>query len=965
MNPLALDDFDAMFEEVHGVPPFPWQRRLLRHLAAHDGTWPGTIDLPTGAGKTACIDIALFHLAWRISRGEAASAARRIAFVVDRRIVVDEAERRALRLRDALTQGKGTATGRVADWLRCRAHGPGHDPDPVDVLKLRGGMPRERQFVKDAETPTIILSTVDQIGSRLLFRGYGVAEGARPMHAGILGFDTVLLLDEAHIARPFQETLDGIRREQSRASEAQRIGQRPLSWSQLSATPGGTADFQLDHEDRANQQLARRLHAAKPTRLIEVDDRKALHTECIAQVEAALDDVRPADEAVRVALVVNRVGSARQCFELLRKRIGDRAEFALLIGRSRPLDRNRIQDEISPRLHSSRTPQPGERPIVVVATQTIEVGADFDFHVLISEAAPYAALRQRLGRLNRLGRHAECRAVVVLSRKGAEDDPVYGPDLLASWNFLTSSASEGEIDLGILAAPSLPSGLEAPAPATPILSPPLVRLLAQTSPAPPVEPDVAAFLHGFANQAPDVQVVFRAGVEGANGEIDAVAAKRQLDCLPPNSLEALPLSIASFRSWMARLDSPKGDAFGTGGDLESDAEEAPDAQPRRRVLVAAPDDTWELVDAADVGPGRVVVVPAGWGGCDAFGFAPESREPVTDLAELARDQLGLQRVLFLEPARVATLLESPVVGGSAVDATTAEAFKTALRASLNALMDDDRESGAVLDDFMSDESVSGLLQGSLTSPFFGLLSDARDHRGSRDVEVLFDTSGTQAVALLLSLGNRGLADFGDETSLQRTREVELHTHCRGVADFTSRSARTLALPEDIAADLELAARLHDLGKADPRFQRRIGGGRNRLLAKGKLRHSRSIDQDGARHEAYSVAACTQEPALIASATDPQLVLHLVGSHHGKGRPWHPIRASDPGTRFALDVDGLQVTFDGAAGLDHVASGCAGQFAELNRRYGAWGLAYLETLLRLADHQRSAWEVDHLDTEARP
>ena len=64
---LTADDFSTFFQEVHGYPPFPWQKRLLAQVAAK-GEWPHTLDLPTGSGKTAAIDIALFHLALEADR---------------------------------------------------------------------------------------------------------------------------------------------------------------------------------------------------------------------------------------------------------------------------------------------------------------------------------------------------------------------------------------------------------------------------------------------------------------------------------------------------------------------------------------------------------------------------------------------------------------------------------------------------------------------------------------------------------------------------------------------------------------------------------------------------------------------------------------------------------------------------------------------------------------------------------
>ena len=184
---LSADDFAAFVREVTGHDPFPWQRRLLRTVL--DDGWPDLLDLPTGTGKTTAILVALFALALHPQRFP-----RRIALVVDRRIIVDQVDGYARRIRTALDDDARPTGRRVAQHLRALASAP--DVDPVRVVHLRGGILRDDAWLGTPDQPTILASTVDQVGSRLLFRGYGVSESMRPVHAGVLARDTLYLLDE-------------------------------------------------------------------------------------------------------------------------------------------------------------------------------------------------------------------------------------------------------------------------------------------------------------------------------------------------------------------------------------------------------------------------------------------------------------------------------------------------------------------------------------------------------------------------------------------------------------------------------------------------------------------------------------------------------------------------------------------------------------------------------------------------
>src|SRR5688500_17499000 len=83
-EPLKSGDFSTFFRALNnGREPFPWQERLAELVCT--GGWPEVLDLPTASGKTSCIDIAVFAMAVR------KSGPRRIFFVVDRRVVVDQA----------------------------------------------------------------------------------------------------------------------------------------------------------------------------------------------------------------------------------------------------------------------------------------------------------------------------------------------------------------------------------------------------------------------------------------------------------------------------------------------------------------------------------------------------------------------------------------------------------------------------------------------------------------------------------------------------------------------------------------------------------------------------------------------------------------------------------------------------------------------------------------------------------
>src|SRR6202011_5358481 len=106
---------------LHGSAPFSRQTRLMREVVEEG--WPDTVAAPTGTGKTAVLDIALFHLALEANSSGPRRAPRRIVLAVDRRVVVDQAFERAKSIRSHLSEARGGILAAIADALRTAGGG--------------------------------------------------------------------------------------------------------------------------------------------------------------------------------------------------------------------------------------------------------------------------------------------------------------------------------------------------------------------------------------------------------------------------------------------------------------------------------------------------------------------------------------------------------------------------------------------------------------------------------------------------------------------------------------------------------------------------------------------------------------------------------------------------------------------------------------------------------------------------
>jgi CRISPR-associated endonuclease/helicase Cas3 len=963
---IAFPSFPDFFRALHGHDPFPWQSRLAETVVRQG--WPGALGLPTAAGKTSCIDIAVYALAREAAEGSTPRRMpRRIVLVVDRRIVVDDAFARGAHIADSIGRASKGPLLPVREALDCLG-----GEKPLHSTVLRGAIHRDERWARTPLQPTVVVSTVDQVGSRLLFRGYGLSDGQRPLHAGLLANDTLLILDEAHLSRPFEETLDWI-------AHHRRQGEQPLDlpfgFVRMTATPPPNVEtFNIDDDDRNHPVLGRRLRASKPARLLEPVEFARLPK---VMAEAAHQAAAPGST---VAVVVNRVATARAVLEALRK-FGKKldADLLLLTGRSRPHERDTLLERHRSRIASGRDRalHADAKPLIVVATQCIEAGADVDFDFLVTECAPLDALRQRFGRLDRLGEldpsDAGIRAVIVANAKSLkdDDDPVYGPGLAATWKWLfkhsTTDPDNRLVDFGISAL-TPPEGdalapLLSPRQSAPLLQRAYCDLLAQTSPEPVPSPDPAVFLHGIDRGDPEVQIVWRADL----GDDPRLWADVVALC-PPVAGEALAVRLSVARAWLAAELDPKAPSLLEDADLEglvppppprlpkakpdatavseqedaeedeeedeeeagddADVEALPVGGSRPALRWRGPDDSATAFALGDIQPGDTLIVPVTHGGCDQFGWNPASLDPVRDIAEEARTHAGRARVLRLHPALpcphealdpLRTLAEEPEEGlrshAAECLAAAGEALPRAARVELH-------------------PTGTGVV---VTWP------------GDRRAASFADTDDTSSRAAV-------------------DQRVPLSAHQIAVAAEARRYAEKAGLSASLVEVLAFAGRVHDLGKADPRFQAWLCGG-NPLFAlrepeplaksgrapgrPGEIARARAASgyPRGARHELLSTALLQAAPGLPVA--DADLLLHLVASHHGYCRPFPPVVEDSAPLDVSVALDGVgTLTASTATGLERLDSGVPARFFRLMRRHGWWGLAYLESLLRLADHRVS-------------
>ena len=938
--------FDESFEALTGHRPFPWQRRLFEEHFLR-GTLPSAVDIPTGLGKTAVMAI------WLLARAAGARLPRRLVYVVDRRAVVDQATVFAEGLQEALEQEERLTPVRRGLRL-CRRRLP--------ICTLRGQHADNRKWMADPAAPAIVVGTVDMVGSRLLFEGYGVSRRMRPYAAGLLGCDTLVMLDEAHLARPFERLLRAIEEGQRRstadgaktanlcfAGPAASNGlPPPLRVLPLSATLGLDSDetpFRLDADDRSNETIYARLAARKSLTVEELEAGAGLADLLTGRAwDLMQGESATVGKPLRVAVYCDHRKDAEKVAKLLEaraKKEAPKAAVILFVGGRRVRERKEAAEELEEHGLIGAGDAVRDVPVFLVATSAGEVGVDLDCDHMVCDLVAWERMVQRLGRVNRYG-SGEARVLVV--NQGLPDVKKKDEDAVARHEAVRAllealppdgTGGRGAGPAALVKLADDPAHHESIAAATtrkplyPALTRPPVEAWAMTSLEDHAgRPEVAPWLRGWVeDDEPQTTVIWRQYLPirfpASNGDVKTPAAREVqafFAAAPPQALELLETETGRVVNWLKKR------ARKHLAQLKKAA--AVDAGPSTAAAGDGVDDGEETAEL------NSLLAPLTEDGPIAFlldsANRPDRQAPTLNLTAIAD-----------RPTRA---LQASLAGKRLV-------VDARLGGIEDGLLNDgaDRSPPTIEDDnWVERRDDAGASPWTLTvearlAAGYREAPESDSERGADDWQDVLvvpygETAEGEAESELVVRKRRGGGESEDARAVAR-RAQRLDEHQNWAGEEAERIATALGLGPEYRAMLVSAARHHDDGKAAPRWQRAFNAAREGGPYAKTTGSPNQHLLGGYRHELKSAVDAERNGLDGLDRTDPRfdLALHLIAAHHGRARPAIDVRGYDEMPPSETEIS---------------AHAIALRFARLQRQWGPWGLAWWEALLRAADQAAS-------------
>ncbi len=898
-------NFSAAFKQLTGHVPMPWQESLYKEWLCQ-GIFPDSCDIPTGLGKTSVIAI------WLLARlFHPEQVPRRLVYVVNRHTVVDQTTSEVENYRNRIKSLDAQASLRIL-------------VDSLGVSTLRGQFADNAEWSADPSKPAVICGTVDMIGSRLLFEGYRIGFKSRPLHAGFLGQDSLLVHDEAHLEPAFQKLIEIIRAEQTK--ERDRNGNLP--WSGLrvmamSATargnrekakagirePFGLTDKEKNPPDDIPDPPSEPIHLvwlrlkAKKSLYFHPSDNDNKLAEQIADLATQHDDKKAA-----VLIFVRRVEDVDKVVKVLtdkKKRGVPTDHVKTLTGTMRGYERdevvksNAVFARFLPESDRPEGLQPAEGTVYLVCTSAGEVGVNLSADHMVCDLSTFDSMAQRLGRVNRFGDRNDTRVDVVhpkefgkkdksgkVSKTKVDERREKTLALLIELNGDASPKALGDLppDERLAAYAPKPTIL----PATDIL----FDAWAMTSikGKMPGRPPVGPYLHGVADwEPPRTSVAWRQEIEFITKDLIQGEDDGFLDEL----LSDYPLKPHEMLTDITERILKS---------LQALSEKHPDAP------------IWLIEESSVVQVTTLGKLNAG-----------DKKQVVARLAD------GI-------------VLLPPCVGG----------LSSGMLDGISEHADD------VSDQWLQEDSQPRRIRVWDDAPAPTYVDKEGKTRPMALVRTIDITPDAEELELD-EMGN-GSSDRrywhwfvrprdADNASRASTRPIKWQHHTNDVVKRTTEIVEALDLSDDLKQAINLAAQLHDLGKKRELWQRSIGNpnptdwhAKPGKPADGPRWRPRHLSDY--RHEFGSLLdALHSDGELATKLTElseemQDVVLHLIAAHHGRARPhFAPTEMIDPEHTSALgESESVEVMR---------------RYARLQRKYGRWGLAYLESLLRAADWDASA------------
>ncbi|MDD4651065.1 MAG: type I-U CRISPR-associated helicase/endonuclease Cas3 [Methanothrix sp.] len=894
-------DFNECFKALAGLQesetPFPWQEKLFQEFVQK--RFRSTCDIPTGLGKTAVIAVWLLALAHHASKGTHYDFPRRLVYVVNRRTVVDQSTREAETMREALD--KDIRLKGVRDALQ--SLGALKWDNPLAISTLRGEMADNGEWRNDPARPAVIVGTVDMIGSRLLFSAYGRGFRSRPLHAAFLGQDTLLVHDEAHLEPAFQELIESIAEEQTRCKDFLRMRVMAMT---ATARSDEDADLPLfTDKDREHVVVERRINAKKRISFHNVEEKK------IAGEIANL--AKRYDRSGKAILIYAR--KVKDVIEIEKQLSKNGLKVQKLTGTLRGMERDELanNDPVFKRFmptfrNPSLTAESQPETVYLVCTSAGEVGVNISGDHLVCDLTPFDSMAQRFGRVNRFGNGDSVIDIVFANsmqeNKTNSEVPTLDTSGLGNSNSEKSKKDqktnkESPFVLSCIKTLHLLQKLQKYEDGRYIASPaslnslPALERLAAFTPQPKILPTSDILFDSWSLTSVRQTLPGRPAVDDwLHGIADA-------EWEPPETHVA----------WREEVSVIAGDLLEKYKPLD--------------LLESYPLKAHELLrDRTDRVFENIENISGRCPDLNAWLVRPDGGIEVIPLNQLVQRN---RQKKPLENLANCTVLLPPEAGGLSKGFLQGdEEFSQSIRYDVS--------------DQLFDQEGKIRLR-------CRLWDDDKPHTDMRLIPPIIDTllnpeeeddAETQSGKRFWHwyVISQSAEDDGSRTA---RREQDLNFHLESAEAFARSIVSRLKLMDAEASAVTLAARWHDIGKNRKIWQKAIGNFDypERVLAKsgGKMHPA---ELGNFRHEFGSLLDVSSIHEFLELEQGVQeLIMHLVAAHHGRARPHFP-------SEEAFDHNHMDIQ------SDEIACEVPLRFGRLQRKYGRWGLAYLESLVRAAD-----------------